>query len=357
LSVRVGVIGCGWWATYAHLPALAGDERATIAALADPDAERLAAAARRFEVDRTFASADAMLDATELDAAVIAVPHAAHYEMARLALQHDLHVLLEKPMVIDPEDGRRLVEQARERRRELIVGYPWHYNEQALAAKAWLAEGRIESVEYASCLFASKVRELYAGRPESYREEFGYPVNAPREDTYSDPALAGGGQAQTNLTHAAALLLWMTGLEVERVSAMTASFELVVDLADAVALQFGSGAIGSLGSTGSMLAHHEELLEYRIFGTGGHVVFDVGRGRLHLHTRSGIEQAPLLAEADRYPEGAPVRNLVGAALGTDVNGSPAELGLAVVELVDAIYRSAAGGCVVELARAEEAAAS
>ena len=37
MTARVGVVGCGWWATRAHLPALEADPDAEIAGVADPD--------------------------------------------------------------------------------------------------------------------------------------------------------------------------------------------------------------------------------------------------------------------------------------------------------------------------------
>jgi predicted dehydrogenase len=340
MRARIGVIGCGWWSTYAHLPALAGDERADLVGVVDPDAERRAAAAERFGT-RPFASAAELLGAVELDGVVIAVPHAAHHEVARQALEADLHVLLEKPMVLEPRHGHELIELARARGRELIIGYPWHYNEQVLAVRAGLAAGRIGRIEYVTSLFASVVRELYAGRPESYRELFAYPMVGPASTTYSDPAVAGGGQAQTQVTHSAALLLWMTGLEVESVTALTESFELAVDLVDAAAIRFAGGALGMIGSTGSVRPSNAELLEYRIFGTEGDVLFDVNRGELDWRTEAGVERADVLPEDERYPEAAPARNLVDVVLGEAGNGSPAEIGLATVELVTAIYRSAA----------------
>jgi predicted dehydrogenase len=342
VSARIGVIGCGWWSTFAHLPALASDERAEIVGVADPHSERRDAGAERFGT-RAFRSATELLEATAPDGVVIAVPHAAHYEVAREALGAGLHVLLEKPMVLDPEHGRELIELARARDRELIIGYPWSYNPQVLAVRAGLAAGRVGRVEYVTSLFASIARELYAGRPESYREVFGYPVVPPAPNTYSDPSLAGGGQAQTQVTHSAALLLWMTGLEVERVTAITESFELPVDLVDAAAVRFAGGAVGLLGSTGSVTPEHPELLEYRIFGSEGHVLFDVNNGTLEWHTRDGVERAAPLPESERYPEAAPARNLVDVVLGEGDNGSPPEIGLATVELVAAIYRSAAEG--------------
>src|SRR5262249_5726417 len=133
VSARIGVVGCGWWATYAHLPALESNDRAVIAGLAASDPARLAAAAERFRPERTFSSAEDMLSEADPDGVIIAVPHAAHHPMAKLALEHDVHVLVEKPMVIKPEHGHELVALAHERHRELIVGYPLHYNPQAHA--------------------------------------------------------------------------------------------------------------------------------------------------------------------------------------------------------------------------------
>ena len=94
--------------------------------------------------------------------------------------------------------------------------------------------GRIGTIEYVSCQFASIVRELYRGNPEPYRDILDYAVNPPDARTYADPEIAGGGQGQTQVTHSAALLFLLTGLKPTGVAALTEPFELAVDLADAV---------------------------------------------------------------------------------------------------------------------------
>jgi predicted dehydrogenase len=349
VSVRVGVIGTGWWATRAHLPALAAHPDAVVVAAASPGEGNRRKAAERFGIPRTYPSAAAMLDAEELDAAVVCTPHDTHAPLARLCLERGLHVLIEKPMTIDPADAYGLVDLARSVRREILLSYPWHYNSQALELRAALAEGAVGPPELASVLFASIVRELYAGRPEPYRDVLGYPLNAPGANTYSDPSAAGGGQGQTQVTHAAALLFWITGLRPVQVAAVTAHFELAVDLADGVAIRFEGGAIGSLASTGSVLPGQGEILEYRIFGPEGHLLWDVNEGQASIHGRDGrVHRLPALAPDERYPEGAPARNLVGVALGREPNGSPAELGALTVSFVDAVYRSARTGRASDL---------
>ena len=356
MSAKIGVIGCGWWATRAHLPALQANPDAVIAGIADPDTENRERTALRFEIppERVFSSAAEMLEKAGLDAAIVAVPHSAHADLARAVLDRGWHLLLEKPMTIQPPDARALAALAASRGVELIIGYPWHYNRQVLAVRDAIAEGRIGMIEYVSCQFASIVRELYRGNPEPYRDILDYAVNAPGLRTYADPEIAGGGQGQTQVTHSAALLFLLTGLKPVSVAALTESFELAVDLADAVVMRFANGAIGSLGSTGSVLRGQDEMLEYRIFGERGHITFDVNEGSAVIYGPEGeVHRLPGLPAEERYPDWAPADNLVDVVLGRGANGSPASLGVLTVEFVDAMYRAAREGRTMPVGKLED----
>ena len=356
MRARIGVIGCGWWTTRAHLPALVANPDAIVAGIADPDVANRTRAAERFEIplDRVFDDAETMLDALDLDAAIVAVPHASHASLARLVLERGMHLLLEKPMTLEPADARALAALAESRGVELIIGYPWHYNRQVLAVRDAIAEGRIGDIEFVSCQFASIVRELYRGNPEPYRDVLGYSVNPPGLRTYADPAIAGGGQGQTQVTHSAALLFLLTGLTPVAVAAMVEPFELEVDLADAIVVRFSNGAIGSIGSTGSVLPGQDEILEYRIHGDRGHVAFDVNEGLAVIHGRDGeVHRLPAIPVDERYPDWAPADNLVDVVLGRGSNGSSAALGVQTVEFVDAMYRAAREGRTVTLVQPGE----
>src|SRR5439155_7503332 len=108
-KARIGIIGTGWWATYAHLPSLTSYERAEVVAIADPSAERLARAAEHFGIATQFADYQTMLDRADLDGVVVATPHTTHYAIATDVLRRGIALLLEKPMVLHAREARDLV--------------------------------------------------------------------------------------------------------------------------------------------------------------------------------------------------------------------------------------------------------
>jgi len=289
-----------------------------------------------------------MLESTKPGAIIVATPHGEHFSASAAALERGINVLVEKPMVIDPAQAEALCNLAEATGAELLVGYTFHHTPHVIHLREEIASGAIGAVEHVSCLFASTARELYRGRPEVYREALGLGPVEPGQRTYADPA-GGGGQAHTQLTHSAALALHLTGLHPVRVSAMTAKFELNVDLADAAAVEFAGGALGSLDSVGSVQPGHEEILECRVFGGAGHIEIDAIHGRAAIHRADeATEHLADLAEDQVYPVGAPARNLIGVTLGDAPNRAPGRLGLEVVRLLSAIFESDRLGRAVEV---------
>lgn len=52
----------------------------------------------------------------KVEAVVIAVPTVFHYEIAKTFIQAGKHVLVEKPLTNEPENGRELLELAKKKR-------------------------------------------------------------------------------------------------------------------------------------------------------------------------------------------------------------------------------------------------
>jgi predicted dehydrogenase len=347
---RVAVVGCGWWSTYTHIPGLKEYGPAELVALCDPDEARLNEAGERFDVARRYTSLDEMLRREQLDGAVVATFHTTHHEAAAKCLDAGLHVMLEKPMVLSSTHGRDLLARARACGVEMVVGYPWHFTPIARHARDLVDSGVLGPIQFVASLFASMVVEFYRGNPEAYRPVFDYPVTGPTQRSYSDARLAGGGQGHLQMTHSAGLLFFVTGLRAARVNAVMERFDVPVDLVDAVSVRFegqpgalrpSAGAIGVLGSTGNLGVGDGGQHDLRVYCAKGYLLLDMVGGTLTVRYHDGREDlfGPLSPD-DRYPRFATARNLVDVILGTAPNGSPAEVGLRTVELLEAAYRSA-----------------
>lgn len=347
-KARVAVIGAGWWSTTAHIPALKDNPHAELVALVDTRPEALERASAAYGPLKLYGDHRELLASEALDGVVVCVSHAAHYEVTRDCLDAGLHVMLDKPMVLEAAHAHDLAARAQAQGVELIVGYPWNYTEVSRRAREIVQSGALGAVQYVSSLFTSMVIEFLRGNDEAYRSVFGYPVTGPGA-AYTDPRVAGGGQGHLQVTHSAASLLFVAGLRADIVTAFMQNFDLAVDVADAIAVRFkapadGYAPVGVLGSTANLGVGDGGHHEIQVYCERGRLVLENIQSTLYVRHHDGREErfGPL-PEAERYPKFAPANNLVDVCLGRGPNLMPLDVSVHVVELLDAAYRSARAG--------------
>ena len=112
-KVRIGVIGAGTWSQYAHLPAIKAHPEAELHAVCQRTEDKLRATAAKWGIPHAFTDYRKMLDSGTLEGVIVSTPHDFHYEPVKYALENGLHVLVEKPMVIETGQARELVALAR----------------------------------------------------------------------------------------------------------------------------------------------------------------------------------------------------------------------------------------------------
>lgn len=119
--LRVAVVGFGVMGKY-HANVYAALPHTDLVAILDPDEGRRAEAAQRFAVP-TFATVEAMLTATAVDAASIAAPTSYHYSLSKTLLEHGVHVMVEKPVASTLDEAEKMVALSRETGLILQVGH------------------------------------------------------------------------------------------------------------------------------------------------------------------------------------------------------------------------------------------
>lgn len=344
MKLRLGVIGAGSWANAAHLPALAARDEVEFVAVSRKGVPALRQVRERYGFARASEDFQVVVDAG-CDIVVVASPAAYHHEHAKAALASGAHVLCEKPFTIEPDHARELVEVAHAHDRHLLVSFGWNYMPMVRRAKQLVAGGGVGRLEQMSITMSSQTRELLSAKgsyPDASAD------SAPEPATWTDPALSGGGYGQAQLAHALGLALHLVPARVTEAFAwMSPSPDEGVELHDAIALRFDTGAVGTLsgGSAHLGAGDNKHALAIRAIGDEGQLLVDVERECVWLYRTDGTdERLPLAPGAGSYAATGPANALVDVALGrSEENRAPGELGVLTVEALDAAYRSANSG--------------
>ena len=272
--VKCAVIGAGWWGTTSHVPALRDNPHADLVAIQHQDRETAERIARDFGVPHACTTAEEVLAIDGLQAVAISSVPKLHYEQGKAALDRGLHVLIEKPFTIRGEEGRELVSLADAKGLHLMVGATYHFTRHCQEARRVLRSGDIGTVRMISILFTNLTQGLYRGlewdqampSEDEARSEHQRPYLVPGQTSYSDPAIAGGGQIYTQVSHPAAYVSYLTERQPVEVFARFENDGAAVDVYDALVIVLDDGTLVSLASNGAATAAkmHYEL---RVHGT------------------------------------------------------------------------------------------
>lgn len=145
-QIRVGVIGCGYWGPNLirnFISILDSD----VVMVADKKPKRLAHIQGLYPGVKITENYEDLF-AEGLDAVVIATPPSSHYVLAKECLEHDLHVMVEKPLTLISEHAEELIVLAEERGSTLMVGHTFQYNPAVDELKKLVHNGELGDVYY-----------------------------------------------------------------------------------------------------------------------------------------------------------------------------------------------------------------
>ena len=204
-KLRVGVIGCGRISVM-HLTSLSIIEDVEIVACCDIIKERAREAAEKYG-GTAYVSYEEMIDAEELDAVHICLPHYLHSKVACYAFEKGIHVLTEKPMDVDLESSEAAVQMAKDKGVLFGVIFQCRYNNSAKLVKKAVVSGRLGKI-------LSARSTLTWTRPDSYYAESDWKGTWDKE---------GGGVVIDQAIHSIDLVNWIVDSEIESVSCSMAN--------------------------------------------------------------------------------------------------------------------------------------
>lgn len=325
----------------AHLECYRSHPAARIVAIADTNAATLADVGDQFQIANRYASAKEMLAKEHLDIVSIVTPNVFHKPLTLAAFRAGCHVLCEKPMAMNAAEARVMLAAAKKAKRRLMINFSYRFSPQSQAIRAEVDKGILGDVYFARTIWLRR-----KGLPG-----FG--------GWFGQKAMSGGGPLIDLGVHRLDLALWLMGYPKPRwvmashynhIAAPLARAENkafdVEDLAVAL-VKFDNGTTLELEASWAGHIRERELMETRLLGTKAGLVQHNVNGKYEFDAAIFMEKDG--KEIDFTPQApkklipSAMHHFVESILHNRPHTATGEEGLIVMQLLDAIYLSAAKG--------------
>lgn len=324
--INFGIAGFGLHAVKRLMPGFASAKNCRVVALSRRDPQKAQESARQFHIPRAFGSTADLCRSSEVDAVFVATPNACHLQDVLAAVECGKPVLCEKPMGINADECRRMVEAARRAKILLGVAQVFRFEESTKRIRERIAAGQV-------------------GKPIFAHSEFSFSGGAGHARSWiNNLAIAGGGPIADVGVHCIDALRFVLQDEVRRVTARGFSDALSgeVEAAAALILEFSRGTLGTVAV--SFRAEYRTPLE--IVGEAGVLRADDGLNverpiQLQLRRGGSVVETATITNAAAYT--LQVDAFADAVEGKSEFPVPGEDGWQNQEILDAAYRSMRSG--------------
>ena len=257
--MKYALIGCGRIATN-HLKA-ALNNQLEIVAVCDILPEKMEALLKKHDLQqdttiKRYTDYQKMIEENEIDLISIATESGLHGQIAIFCIEHDIHLIIEKPMAMSLQEADQIIACAREKNVKVSACHQNRFNIAVQKMRAALEAGRFGKLSHGSI----HVR---------WNRNQDYYTQAPWRGTWEQD----GGALMNQCIHGIDLLRWMMGDEIESVYGVTRQqfhhYLEAEDLGMAV-VQFKNGAVATIEGTTNVYPRNLEETLY-LFGENGTV--------------------------------------------------------------------------------------
>ena len=244
--IKFALVGAGGIAQ-AYAQAFEDCASAQLVAVADVREEAANALAARLDC-RSYSSYRAMADDAQFDAVIICTPPNTHPEISLFFVERKINVLCEKPLSVDVESARVMLEAAEQNGVYLTMASKFRYVEDVVRAKQLVTSGVLGEIILFENAFTSRV-------------EMGSRWN-------SNPEISGGGVLMDNGTHSVDLMRYFLGplAEVQVVEGKR-SQQLAVEETVHIFVRSCGGVMGNIDLSWSINKEQENYLS--LYGSQG----------------------------------------------------------------------------------------
>jgi len=152
-TVRVGIIGAGGIARWAHIPGYQAQPDVEIAAICDVVPGKAEQVAKECNIAHAYEDMAEMLRKEKLEAVSVCTPNSSHHVATLAALAAGCHVLCEKPIAMNLGEGQEMVEAAHKAGKTLQIGLQSRFETETLVLKRYIEAGELGDIYYAEATY------------------------------------------------------------------------------------------------------------------------------------------------------------------------------------------------------------
>lgn len=345
-KIRIGIIGAGNISN-CHIQAYQKNPDVEVYALCDINEKQLNDMAEKYQVKRTFTDVNEMLKLKELDAVSVCTWNSAHASCTIAALNAGKHVLCEKPMSVSEEEAKTMKEAAEKNGKLLMIGFVRRHGNDCKVLQDFIRNDSLGEIYYAKATYLRR-----NGNPGGW---------------FGDKSRSGGGPLIDLGVHVIDLVRYLMGnpkvtsvygatfqklfnrkniKSAKGYSSVGRSTEDICDVEDLASalIRFDNGAVLSVEASFSLNIKKDEG-KIELFGTKGGAKLDP---ELEMYTELNDYLANVQLDTqtaldfDGLFEGE-INHFVDCVANGTKCIAPAEDGIELMRILDAIYESARTG--------------
>lgn len=257
--MNYALIGCGRISTN-HMKA-AVNNKLNIVAVCDVIPEHMESILEKHELNqdasiKRYTDYKQMIEENQIDLVSIATESGIHAEIALYCIDHNIHVIIEKPMAMNIEDAEEIIRRSEEKHVKVSACHQNRFNIAVQEMRKAVEAGRFGQLSHGSI----HVR---------WNRNEGYYTQAPWRGTWAQD----GGALMNQCIHGIDLLRWMMGDEVVEVYGATRQqFHHYLEAEDIgmAVIKFKNGAVATIEGTTNVYPQNLEETLY-LFGENGTV--------------------------------------------------------------------------------------
>lgn len=147
-KIKVGIVGTGIGRLHARGYKLC-EKDVEIVAVCDVDEGRAQGFANEFSVPNVFTNYEEMIRQDWVDAVSVCTPNALHAPVTIYAFENGKHVICEKPLSVNSEEGKKMVEAGKKAKKIFMMGFNNRFRGDSQLLKKFIENGDLGDIYYA----------------------------------------------------------------------------------------------------------------------------------------------------------------------------------------------------------------